>query len=87
MGTVPHVEIGLLSSERSFELDYSTYRDFSGAYAMLSELHWPFDVLTEKDLSKQRLETLAVLVVPTDRPLECRSGFRGPRLTSRTVVV
>jgi Hypothetical glycosyl hydrolase 6/Beta-galactosidase trimerisation domain len=64
MGTVPHLEIGLLSSERSFELDYSTYRDFSGAYAMLSELHWPFDVLTEKDLSKQRLETLAVLVVP-----------------------
>jgi hypothetical protein len=62
--TVAHAEIGLLSSERSFELDYSTYRDFSGAYAMLSQLHWPFDVLTEKDLTKQRLETLAVLVVP-----------------------
>jgi Hypothetical glycosyl hydrolase 6/Beta-galactosidase trimerisation domain len=62
--TVPHAEIGLLSSERSFELDYSTYRDFSGAYAMLSQLHWPFDVLTERDLTKQRLETLAVLVVP-----------------------
>ncbi len=40
-GTVPYSEIGLLSSERSFELDYSTYRDFSGAYAMLSQLHWP----------------------------------------------
>lgn len=63
-GTVPYVEIGLLSSERSFELDYSTYRDFSGAYAMLSQLHWPFDVLTEQDLTSSRLEKLAVLVVP-----------------------
>ncbi len=63
-GTVPHAEIGLLSSERSFELDYSTYRDFSGAYAMLSRLHWPFDVITEQDLSNGRLGALAVLVVP-----------------------
>jgi Hypothetical glycosyl hydrolase 6/Beta-galactosidase trimerisation domain len=63
-GTVPYAEIGLLSSERSFELDYSTYRDFAGAYAMLSQLHWPFDVITERDLSKDRLEKFAVLVVP-----------------------
>jgi Hypothetical glycosyl hydrolase 6/Beta-galactosidase trimerisation domain len=64
MGTIPYAEIGLLSSERSFELDYSTYRDFSGAYAMLSQLHWPFDVITEFDLLMERLEKLAVLIVP-----------------------
>jgi hypothetical protein len=63
-GTSPYFEIGLLSSERSFELDYSTYRDFSGAYAMLSQLHWPFDVLTEQDLTRDRLAKLPVLVVP-----------------------
>jgi Hypothetical glycosyl hydrolase 6/Beta-galactosidase trimerisation domain len=63
-GTVPHVEIGLLTSERSFELGYETYRDFAGAYAMLSQLHWPFDVLTEQDLTTSRLGKIGVLVVP-----------------------
>ena len=63
-GTVSYSEVGLLSSERSFELDYSTYRDFSGAYAMLSQLHLPFEVLTEKDLTAVRLEKFVVLIVP-----------------------
>jgi hypothetical protein len=63
-GTVPHAEIGLLSSERSFEFDYSTYHDFGGAYAILSQLHWPFDVVTEDDLTDEKLKRCPVLVVP-----------------------
>ncbi len=63
-GSVPYAEVGLLSSERSFEFDYATYRDFAGAYAMLSKLHWPFDVITEADLTTDKLRRFPVLVVP-----------------------
>jgi hypothetical protein len=63
-GTAPYAEIALLSSERSFEFDYATYRDFAGAYAMLTQLHWPFDVVTEEALNEKELERFRVLVVP-----------------------
>ncbi len=63
-GTLPYAEIALLSSERSFELDYKTYRGFAGAYAMLAQLHWPFDVVTEEALNDAELSRFMVLVVP-----------------------
>ena len=63
-GTVAHAEIALLSSERSFEFDYATYHDFAGAYTMLSQLHWPFDVIIEQDLQPEKLSKFKVLVVP-----------------------
>jgi hypothetical protein len=62
--TQPYAEIGLLSSERSFEFDYDSYRDFAGAYAMLTQLHLPFDVLTETGLGELRPEQTRVLVIP-----------------------
>lgn len=63
-GTVPYAEIGVLTSERSFDMDPATYRDFAGAYEMLTELHWPFDVLTEENLNQRDLAKYRVLIVP-----------------------
>lgn len=63
-GSVPFAEVALLAVERSFELDYTTYRDFSGAYAMLSQLHWPFDVITGRELTRERLANWKAVIVP-----------------------
>ena len=61
-GTTPYAEIALLGAERAYFAPAG--RDFAGAYEMLTELHWPFDVVTGEALNESELSKFRVLVVP-----------------------
>jgi hypothetical protein len=40
-----------------------------GAYRLLTELHWPFDVIAERDLTVEALRRFRLLIVPNARHL------------------
>jgi Beta-galactosidase len=69
-GTSPYFEVGifysLLNQEMKNEkLYYTQYEEeFMGAYKMLTEMHIPFDVLTENRLRKEILDQMKVIIVP-----------------------
>ncbi len=68
-GSVPWAEIGLLYGERSILLDPDEEQDFVGAYKLLTAHHWPFDVVTERQLTVERLRAYRLLIVPNVRHL------------------
>lgn len=65
-GTVPYAEIAVLASSRDLILtDDRDYPDFYGANKLLTDLHWPYDVVCEPQLKKADLGTYRLLVVPS----------------------
>ncbi|MCB8922170.1 MAG: hypothetical protein H6662_11350 [Ardenticatenaceae bacterium] len=52
--STPYAEIALLYPTRSILLNPAEEQDFVGAYRLLTELHWPFDVVTEDSLSQTK---------------------------------
>jgi len=64
-GTIPYAEIAVFSNERDLELsNYHDYADFAGANKLLTDLHWPFDVITEESLNPVELSSYRLLIVP-----------------------
>lgn len=63
-GTTPYAEVGLFDSERSMVLNGTENRDQSGAYKMLTELHMPFDMISDIHLSIEALKRFQLLIVP-----------------------
>jgi hypothetical protein len=63
-GTVPYAEVLLLASERDFYLSHSRdFEEFYGANKLLSDLHWPFDVLEVRHLAEPRLSECRLLII------------------------
>lgn len=62
--TKPVAEIALLYPTRSFLMQPEEELGFVGAYRMLTELHWPFDVVTEDTLTVDSLIGFQLLIVP-----------------------
>ena len=65
----PYAEIALLYPARSIRLDPDQELDFVGAYRLLSELHWPFDVISEEQLTREQLQSFRLLIIPYARHL------------------
>ena len=63
-GSRPWAEVALLYSDRSARLVPDQELDFMGAYKLLAELHWPFDVIAEEQLSPERLRAYKLLIIP-----------------------
>jgi hypothetical protein len=64
-GTVPYAEVALLGSERSFLLTGDRdSMEFNGANKLLTDMHWPYDVVTEGHLNDQDLGPYQLLIVP-----------------------
>lgn len=69
-GTRPYAEIALMFSYKNQEiihekLHYTQFEEeFYGAYKMLSELHMPFDVITDQALTAEALRGKRILIVP-----------------------
>jgi hypothetical protein len=68
-GSTPYAEISLLYASHSIALDPGEELDFVGAYRLLTELHWPFDVIAEHDLTVAALQRFRLLIVPNARHL------------------
>ncbi len=66
-GSTPYAEIALLYASHSSALDPDEELDFVGAYRLLTELHWPFDVIAERDLTIERLKRFALVIIPNAR--------------------
>ena len=64
-GTVPYAEIAILASERDFQLNYEDYLDYYGAHKLLTDLHWPFDVVAAEQLGLSDLEKYQLVIVPS----------------------
>ena len=69
-GTVPYAEIGVLFSERDHILvenmpQHYDAADFNGAHKLLTDLHWPFDVVADEHLSLEELSGFPLLIVPS----------------------
>jgi hypothetical protein len=64
-GTVPYAEVAILANERDQILtDYRSYPDFYGANKLLTDLHWPFDVVVAEHLSSTDLSSFPLLIIP-----------------------
>jgi len=70
-GTVPYAEIGIFFSERNQLLtqdapfpDNRDSQDFNGANKLLTDLHWPFDVVADEHLDLAELSRFRLLVIP-----------------------
>ena len=68
-GSAPYAEIALLYAQGSALLDPDQELDFVGAYRLLNELHWPFDVIAEHHLTAAQLGAFRLLVIPNARHL------------------
>jgi hypothetical protein len=68
-GSTPYAEIVLLYAARSTALYPEEELDFAGAYRLLTELHWPFDVIAESSLTVEALSGFALVVIPDVRHL------------------
>lgn len=68
-GGWPYAEVGLLYAGHSITLDPDEELDFVGAYRLLTELHWPFDVIAERDLTVAGLRRFGVVIIPNTRYL------------------
>jgi hypothetical protein len=70
-GTVPYAEVGILLSERDHLLADGTgikdSEDFRGAHELLTDLHWPFDVVADEHLNLDELSHFELLVIPSLR--------------------
>jgi len=68
-GTVPYAEVAILASERDQILTDDTASpdnpDFYGANRLLTDLHWPFDVITVEHLELAELAGYPLLVIPS----------------------
>ena len=68
-GTVPYAEVAILFSERDHLLIEGTKsadaEDFRGAYKLLTDLHWPFDVVADEHVSLGELSRYQLLIVPS----------------------
>jgi hypothetical protein len=69
-GTVPYAEIGVLFSERDHILVENMPHqydadDFKGAHKLLTDLHWPFDVVADEHLNLEELSGFSLLIVPS----------------------
>lgn len=62
-GTTPYAEIALLDSERSMFLARDEDLDQTGAYKLLTELHVPFDIVSEIRLDADVLSRFSLLVI------------------------
>jgi hypothetical protein len=68
-GSTPFADIALLYPAQSIRLDPEQELDFVGAYKTLSELHWPFDVISEDQLTSEGLASFKLLIIPHARHL------------------
>ena len=68
-GSTPFADIALLYPAHSIRLDPKQELDFVGAYKTLSELHWPFDVVSENQLTLEDLAAFKLLIIPHARHL------------------
>ena len=68
-GSTPYAEVALLYASHSVALNPDEELDFVGAYRLLTELHWPFDVIAERDLTVEALRRFRLLIVPNTRCL------------------
>jgi hypothetical protein len=68
-GTVPYAEIAVLFSERDYILIEGTklkdQTDFNAACKLLSDLHWPYDVVADEHLNLAELSTYRLLILPS----------------------
>lgn len=64
-GTVPYAEIAVLVYERDQTITGEGYQDYYGANKLLTDMHWPFDVITETELLEPTLAKYRLLIVPT----------------------
>ena len=72
-GTVPYAEVAILASERDQLLtDNRSYPDFYGANKLLTDLHWPFDVVTAEHLSSTDLSSFPLLIIPNVQHLSAQ---------------
>jgi len=72
-GSKPYAEIALLYPARSMRLEPDQELDFVGAYRLLSELHWPFDVISEEQLNQEQLQSFRLLIIPSARHLSAEA--------------
>ena len=72
-GSKPYAEIALLYPTRSMRLEPEQELDFVGAYRLLSELHWPFDVISEEQLNQEQLQSFRLLIIPSARHLSAEA--------------
>lgn len=63
-GITPYADMLLLDSERSMTLNGEENRDQAGAYRLLSELHAPFDIISDTYVTLERLQQFPLLIVP-----------------------
>jgi hypothetical protein len=64
-GTLPYAEVGLVASERSFLLtDNGDFAEFYGANKLLTDMHWPYDVVVENKLQARDLAAYQLLILP-----------------------
>jgi hypothetical protein len=72
-GTIPYAEVAILASERDQMLtDNRSFPDFYGANKLLTDLHWPFDVVTAEHLSSTDLSSFPLLIVPNVQHLSAQ---------------
>ncbi len=64
-GTIPYAEAAVLASERSFILsNYEDYTDYYACHKMLTDLHWPFSVISAEQLAALDPAVHRLLIVP-----------------------
>ena len=69
-GSKPYSEVAIMFSYKNQELIYEKIHyaqfeeEFYGAYKMLTELHIPFDVITDMRLTSDKLKGIKVLIIP-----------------------
>lgn len=64
-GTIPYAEVAVLASERDFTITgYDDYLEYYGANKLLTDMHWPFDVITEEQLNHSDLAAFRLLIIP-----------------------
>jgi hypothetical protein len=73
-GSTPYAEIALLYASDSVALDPHEELDFVGAYRLLTELHWPFDVIAARSLTVEELRRFRLLLIPNSRHLAPPAG-------------
>ena len=73
-GSTPYAEIALLYAARSTALHPEEELDFAGAYRLLTELHWPFDVIAESSLTAEALSGFALVIIPDVRHLTAEAA-------------
>jgi len=69
-GTRPYAEILVLESEHSAFIAPKEAQDLIGAHKILTELHLPFDMVSDFRLTREQLDRTSTLIVPCSEYLD-----------------